>query len=115
MKRLLLTPLLLLFACSKDSNSKPDRLLSKDQMVNLLTDLHLAEAKIQTLNYKSADSGKIAYLQLEEQVFTSHNITKKDYDSSFSYYNKNLAELNEIYEKTIDSIGMRQSKMAELK
>jgi DUF1680 family protein len=115
MKRLLLTPLLLLFACSNNSNSKPDNLLSKEQMVDLLTDLHLAEAKIQTLNFRSADSGKVAYLQLEEQVFANHKINKKDYDSSFSYYNKNLAELNEIYEKTIDSIGIRQSKMDVIK
>lgn len=112
MKEFICIVLIFLSACT--SQSAPDNVIPKETMSLVIADLHLAESKVQNLTYDKADSAAYAYKTLENEIFTKYKITKAQYDTSYSYYSKNLVEFNEIYEKAIDSLDLRQSKRAPL-
>ncbi len=115
MKRLILisTLFLLLNSC-KDSTLTTAGILTQEQMIPIITDLHIAEAKVQNMAFKHQDSSYSMYVKLEAEILKKYNVSKTVYDSSFNYYSKNLNLLNEIYEKSIDSLNLKNTKNSDL-
>lgn len=82
---------------------KPDNLIPKDQMVDVMTDMLILEGHIQR-TYSSVNryykvmtvSGK-AYLK-------SKHITEKQYEDSFIYYNGSQEEFKEIIDKVMERL-----------
>jgi hypothetical protein len=104
----ILMPLLLLFAC-KSEPKVPSNILSKDQMVPILIELHIAEKVVgnQRLPY---DSSQMLYHSIyKKDVLDKRNIRLTQFDSSWVYYEKHLEDMMYIYDRVIDSLGKRIS------
>ncbi len=112
MKGIIIIVLLGMVACQKQA--KPENLIDPKTLVDILTEIHLAEAKVQNIGYRSQDSTYFVFYNLEEEIFKKYHVSKKDYDSSYAYYIRKPKEFNEIYEKTIDSLTVRQAKNVKL-
>ena len=106
MKKLLILGLTFtLCACSSEEIEPPENLISKEQMIGFLLDLHLAEAKINTLAVPR-DSAKLLYKHYERYLFDKHGIEDSAYYKSFQYYLQDLQAMDEIYGAVVDSLNV---------
>ena len=121
MKRLVLLSLLfvLAIACGhKDKGFIPERLLSEQEMINIMTDVQIIEADI---NYQKSqereqepnDTIKIIpkdYVKMSRdyyaQLFDHYGITDSIFEQNLKYYTERPAEL----EKIMDSVMQRLTK-----
>jgi hypothetical protein len=121
MKRLVLLSLLfvLAIACGhKDKGFIPERLLSEQEMINIMTDVQIIEADI---NYQKSqereqepnDTIKIIpkdYVKISRdyypQLFEHYGITDSIFEQNLKYYTERPAEL----EKIMDSVMQRLTK-----
>ncbi len=90
------------------SEAPPEDLLSKEQMVAILLDIHVAEALIQQRRYRIADSAKASYQILERAIFEKHQIDTVRYRKSYEYYTQNLETFEQIYTMLEDSLVRRE-------
>ena len=96
--------LLLLAGC----NRHPKGILSEKEMIDLLTDMELAEAYAHT-NDASAD--KINIEILEQSVLDKHGVTREQLDSTLSYYGRNLDEYYALYEKVENNLRAQSGRI----
>jgi hypothetical protein len=102
----------LLFACShKQTESVPNTVLSKEKMAEVLTDIHLLEAMMNT-NVQTPDkaSSANAPIQPAVDVLKKNNISKKQYDESFDFYTKHPELLSEIYQLVLNNLSKMQAE-----
>lgn len=98
MKRRLLTLAFiasLLVAC----NSRPDKVLSDDDMEDLLVDIYKSEAIIE-LNSSDYNNDSMKAV-VKQSVFLKHGVTQEQYDSSLVWYGHNVNKYVKIYENVI--------------
>lgn len=114
----LLLPLVLL-GCYHENVSTPEipeKLFTKEQMISILTDVHLVEGalnfhrvnRMEYKDYKSAYYSKI----LEE-----HQITAVQLKENIDYYNSDPELMEDIYEAVLSNLVRleTESKMAQQK
>lgn len=91
-------------SCSEGDTEKPDKVLDEKEMVEVLVDVHLAEAVLTRIRGKGENVEDLtnAYYQ---KVFEKHEINKKIFDTSMYYYQQNLGEMDEIYEQVITKLN----------
>ena len=121
MKRLVLLSLIFVLATAcgrKDKGFMPERLLSEQEMITILTDVQIIEADInyqksQERDQESNDSIKIIpkdYVKMSRnyyaQLFEHHGITDSIFNQNMRYYTRRPAEL----EKIMDSVTQRLTR-----
>ena len=77
-------------------NDRPDGVLSDSEMVDLLTDLQLAEAYNNT---SASGSGNVDRRSLEEAVLKKHGVTREQLEATIAYYARNLDDYSKLYDK----------------
>ncbi len=104
-------PLLLIFASCKDSDEvqQPNGLLTQDEMVAVLTDIHLIEGARTGLVIMGDSVGGVN--EHYKAFFVKHNVTQAQYDSSFVYYSKNPKIFDKIYERVIENLSVIESEI----
>jgi len=95
---------LFLFSCNND---KPDGLISKDEMTNLLIEMHIAEAKVNTLNLGN-DSSKIVIDLMMEKVLEDFDYSREEYLRSYNYYLQDVRVMENLYARVVDSLSLRE-------
>lgn len=76
-------------------------LLEEDKMINVIRDIHIAEAAMQNLIDITKDSvGEIYY----QQVFEIHQVNKADFDSSMIILRKDPERLGLIYDRVLEEL-----------
>lgn len=107
-------PLLLLLslpACQRpEEPSPPAVLVPKDQMVRLLTQLHLLEARVDASRL-SPDSGRALFQAQQRELLRQVGTTNSDFKHSYRYYGVHGKDLEEIYQAVIDSLGQQQRRL----
>ena len=92
---------LLAMACnSSDKHKKPENLIPKDKMTNVLYDLYIINAAKGVNRKLLEDNGVIP----EDYVLTKHNIDSTQFAESNVYYAFNADDYNDIVETVKDRI-----------
>lgn len=94
----------------KKSGETSSTILSKNEMIKILSDIQIAEATLNVKNYKR-DSADIMATAFYNSIFKNHKITYQIFEESFKYYSDNPALLDEIYQQVVDDLSMKQSKV----
>ena len=108
--------LLLLLAASgcerPEQVPQPPHLLPKDQLVSLLVQIHLLEARVENSRLPP-DSARALYLSQQRELFWRNNVPPNDstFERSYRYYATHNKDLDEIYAVVIDSLAARNKKM----
>lgn len=71
-------------------------------MVDVLVDVHLAEAMLEKLPLTDQDTVGHVYYRM---IFRQHDITQEDFDQSMSVLREDAKRLNTIYEKIQDRLN----------
>ena len=101
MKKSFFILIVILTSCFK--GEYPDNILSQDEMVSILIEVHLLEAKIQKL-YLKEDSSKVLYDHYEDMLFDDLEVDREKYNNSMIYYVDNGYEMGKIYDRVVDSL-----------
>ena len=123
MRRLVLLSLLFVLATAcgrKDKGFMPERLLSEQEMITILTDVQIIEADInyqksQEHDQESNDSIKIIpkdYVKMSRdyyaQLFEHYGITDSIFNQNMRYYTRRPAELEKIMDSVTQRLTMEQ-------
>lgn len=100
--------IMLVVGCTQKRTEIPKEVLSHDQMVSLLIDIHILEAKVKKL-YERMDTSALIYDHYEKMLFDEHGTNREQYELSLDYYiGDNIHEYKVIYEEVVDSLLARQ-------
>lgn len=101
--------LLLIIATLLSCDRTPRGVLSVNDMADLIVDLQLAEAYIDThMSDFNDDSSKLV---IKQSVFRKHGITQRDYDSSLVWYAHNMEDYTKAYDKAVGKLQARYDKL----
>ena len=108
MKRILITiPLLVVFACSSDEQTKkPPSLIEKERFVPLVVDLKVLEEHYHRL-FVRPDIYSASLDSASSFIFEDHETTKDEFEQSLLYYCQNILVIYEIFETALDTINLR--------
>ena len=97
--------LLTLLSCGRT----PRGVMSMNEMADLIVDLQLAEAYINSnsMDFESDSSMQV----IKQSIFKKHGITQADYDSSLVWYAHNMEDYNKAYDKAIGKLKARYDKL----
>jgi len=87
------------FLSCQEGEIKPQ--IPDEEMIKILTDLHIAEAAILSLNQKIKDSISTVYYQ---QIFEIHGVTDSIFYKDLEFLRKDAKRLEGIYQKVIVEI-----------
>lgn len=96
----------LLTACEK----RPEGVMSESKLVDVMTDMELADAYFNT---SKGGSGKLSKDMLHASVLKKHGITQEEMDSTVAYYGKNIDDFYKLYAK-VDRNLKKQSLTGEI-
>lgn len=97
--------LLLLVSCDR----APRGVLSVNEMADLIADMQLADAYIDTHSSDfDSDSSKLV---IKQSIFKKHGITQRDYDSSMVWYAHNMEDYAKAYDKAVGKLKHRYDKL----
>jgi hypothetical protein len=93
--------ILSIFSCSRQED---ERIISRDEFINIITDLHCVDAIIMNKGFTST------YLKDSAQIYTEfvlkkYNITRKSFDNSLAYYSNDLNDFLAMYDEVIKKIN----------
>lgn len=98
--------LLMMLVCSCDR--RPDGVLSEGEMVDLLTDMALAETFEQSAPARELPDS--VRRRLGEGVMRQHGVTRQEFDSTISWYGRNLDLYQKLYAKVDKRLAERIRK-----
>lgn len=99
----------LFFSCSRKQKEIPAEIIQKDSLVNIIVDLHLADAVLLNPLAQSKISD-ISSNRLYNTVLDKYNITRERFNKSINYYAETPAVLDSIYDKVIEQLSLIESK-----
>ena len=103
----LLLVALLVSGCVNDEKLPKDT-MSEEHMAVILTDIHLAEARVNRLQLRSLDSSLMIYNKLKADIWKKHKVDTTAYRKSYDYYMTRPETMTRIYEKVNKKIEIRE-------
>lgn len=88
---------------------KPEGLLSHDQMVNLMVNVYLAEARLSTKGI-SRDSAAKLFAPYEAKLLEDRGLSDSVLRANYSYYLERPKELEIILDAVIDTLSLREQR-----
>jgi len=117
-KKLLLVPgrllvffmffVLIFSSCVKKSVEIPKGVLTREELVPVLVDIHLGQAAVGI--QQARDSMRFSMADYSAYIFRAHHITKDQYAQSLSFYSNHPEMLNDIYQEVINELSRKQSE-----
>ncbi|MGV3559826.1 DUF4296 domain-containing protein [Larkinella arboricola] len=98
----------LMMACQNPTVEAPKNLIPEDQMARILTEIHLAEARVTKLNRMAQDSNTLIYKHLEKKIFRKFQVDTTAYSKSYSYYASNPEQFAAIYKQVTAELEKRK-------
>ncbi len=99
-------------SCSKSAIKIPEDVISKDSMMFILMDIHIAEAGVKTLNPDSVAINNKTYYEF---IFKNHHVTDEKFRKSLTFYTDNPELLQEIYTKMTEEMSKKETEVFKLK
>lgn len=109
MKHLLFVIILLsLFGCHGSKDEKPADLIPEEQMIDILTDIHVADAIVDN-KYGQQKADLPLTNALYSQIYKNHKITAGRYKSSYKYYEGHPELMDKMYTQVITELSKKQA------
>lgn len=96
-------------SCDKEVYEKPESLIREKQMINMLVDIHLAEATFNNMRYDSivrnSSSENFYY-----SILNKYQVADSIFEKSFIYYASNPKNFEKMYREVMTKLSeMEQS------
>ena len=114
LKLFLLFLIIVAAACKKPKVEIPPEVIPPDSMVQVLTDIHIAEAAIGQKS-STGDNGDLFAASYFKFVFDKYKITELQYRNSTKFYAAHPDLYENIYSIVISEISKRQADALQKK
>ena len=101
----------LLLACTAPKTKIPTGILSEKEFVNILKDVHLAEAAFKLNKSKGIKKAKNSLANNYQSIYKTHNIDDSTFNKSLEYYAKHPEILEEIYSTVLEQLTDERSTL----
>ncbi len=108
--KVVFTGLLLTFlmtSCTREE--RPEGILSRQDMVRVLTELYLTEEKVQRLGIRPDSSVKV-FEKMNPMIFEKTQISDSSFHRSMQYYMERPKDLEAIYSVLVDSLNLMEQR-----
>ncbi len=104
---------MLVWSCNRDNEKPPAGILSKPEMIKVLSEVYLTEEKINRLGV-NRDSAIAAFDFVSSRIFEKTGVADSVFDASFDYYNDRPKEMEQIYTALVDSLQLMEQRTPDL-
>ena len=107
MKRFLVILFLLIVtfaSCDKPPIPKPKELLKEKEMINMLVDIHLAEATYQKMRFDSIMKN-FTSVDYYYSILDKYEVPDSVFEKSFVYYASNPRQFEQMYRKVMNKLS----------
>ncbi len=94
-------------ACDSERNTQT--VLPKEDMVRVLTEIYLAEEKVQRIGLKTDSSAKL-FARVNKKIEQETGIPDSVFQESLRYYMERPKEMQEIYTILVDSLNLMEQR-----
>lgn len=100
---------LLVFSCGQNNEqiTIPANILPKEKMVQVITEVHIAEAQAHIKTLPDSTSTEAINFQ---KIFGKQSITKQQYEESLAFYIDHPVLLDSIYVQVLNELSKMQAK-----
>ena len=105
--------LMLCYSCS-DSDRNDKEILTKEQMVKALTEIYIAEQKVNRLGV-ARDSAEREFGRFKQHVFEKMDVQDSVFKRSFNYYMDRPREMEFIFTALVDSLSLMEQRIESSK
>lgn len=103
---------LMVAACEEPVVKKPRKLIPRDKMVEMLTDIHIAESVFQNRRYSSEQILKFTEADFYYSILKKYNVADSVFEQSLIYYASLPIEYEKIYSRVLDKLNeMEQEQL----
>ena len=107
---------LLSSSCNSILSSRPSGTMNEKQMIDILVDIHLAEATIRLANDSITRLNDTTDLRIRfSRVFKQHDVTPDEFNTSLNYYLAHIEELDKIYVEVINRLTILEATLQQNK
>lgn len=111
MKRILyLLSFVALAGCGQKTEKRPADLLPEQKMVQILADVHIAEARIET-NVLYPDTALMIFNKEQKQILEAHGVEEEDFRKTYRYYLTHVEQMDKLYEVILDTLSVREARL----
>jgi len=113
-QRLIIYFVFFISVISCNNNDKAKDLIPKNQVIDIVTDIHLAEGALKIYEIYPDSIQKKAPIYYAT-VYKKHHVNEKQFKDSYEYYYKNPAELEKMMDKVTEILSKKESGIEEEK
>ena len=98
-------------SCGKSINTTEKGIIKSEKFTKLIVDIHLIEAKFETIKFKNELSAKAILQNDYDSIFSLYGITFENFENSLKYYSLKDDNLELIYTNALEEIKKKKSKL----
>ncbi len=103
--------LCLLFACAEPKENIRQDILSENEFVVILKDIHLAEANFELQKNKGIVKAKNELSNSYTSIYKSHNVSEEKFKENLNFYAQNPEMLEKIYTDVLEQLTKDRSAL----
>ena len=88
---------------------RPVGILSAEEMVEMYSEMYLAEEKVNRLALPRDSANKV-FKVIEQKVFEKNKVADSVFRQSINYYMNHPREMEQIYTAVVDSLNLREQR-----
>lgn len=96
---------LVFFSCSKPTVKKPEILVHEDQMIDMLVDIHLAEATFNTRRHRDSLVMKSSSADFYYSILNKYQIPDSVFEQSFVFYASQPRKFEKMYRQAMNKLN----------
>ncbi len=100
-----------LLGCSAPKKEFPEGILREEVFVNILKQVHLAEANFELQKTKGIDKAKSKLAIVYRDIYSTYHISEEEFQNTLSYYSKNPEKLEEIYAIVLEQLTEERTNL----
>ncbi len=99
------------FSCDKEAYKKPKNLISEKKMVNIMVDLHIAEATYRKFRYtKDNWISKVSSASFYHSILDKYKVSQSNFEESYLYYVSRPKKYEKIYSAVTDRLNAKEEE-----
>jgi hypothetical protein len=105
------TKIILLFlfisfvSCSKPPVEKPEKLIQENQMIDILVDIHLAEAAFNARRHRDSQVMKSSSADFYYSILDKYQIADSVFEKSFVFYASQPRKFEKMYRQAMNKLN----------
>ena len=97
--------LILSVSCSKPPVEKPEKLIREDKMIEMLADIHLAEATFNSRRHRDSLVMKSSSADFYYSILDKHQIADSVFEQSFVFYASQPRKFEKMYRQAMNKLN----------